>query len=225
MKPTFFTRGRLFALTCSVLAGLSGLAQGATFSVSPSTVSNLYSGNLSIQIGGLTNGETVLVERFLDPNGNGTIDAGEPLVQSFLLTDGQVTSIGGVRNANIPGDTDASANGQISASLSFANGPEFSQVSGSQIFRVSSPTGRFTAVQQSLSITQSALTQQITGTVSSGGSPLAHAWVAALVQVGTDQQLVSACTADGSGNYTLNVTNGTYEVIAFKPGYIGNFGT
>src|SRR5205807_933628 len=99
-----------------------------------------YSGTITLQIGGLANGETVLVERFDDVNSNGSIDSAEPLVQSFRVTDGQVTSIGGVRNGNVPGDNDLSSNGQITTTISFPAGPEFSRANIKQIFRVSSPT-------------------------------------------------------------------------------------
>ncbi len=225
MKLIFNSRGHLCALICGILAAFSGLAGAATIAVSPATVTNLYSGLLTIQITGLTNGETVLVERFLDPNGNGVLDAGEPRVQSFLVTDGQVVSIGGVRDFDIPGDNDMAANGQVTTTLSFASTPEFSRGSGRQVFRVSSPTGRFAAAQQIVTIAQPALPQQVTGTVTSSGAPLAYAWVAALVQVGTDQVLISATTADSSGNFSLAVTNGTYQILGFKPGYTGNFGT
>jgi hypothetical protein len=225
MKLTWFTPARFGAVSFGILLALGWGASAATFSVAPNFVSNLYSGSLTVQIGGLTNGETVLVERFLDPNTNGVIDAGEPLAQSFLLTDGQGVSIGGVRDPNIPGDNDLAANSQITATLDFANSAEFSRGSGSQIFRLSSPAARFATVQHSITITQSALPQKITGTVSSSGSPLPFAWVAALVQVGNDQQLVSGTTADATGKFTLKVSDGTYQVIGFKPGYTGNFGT
>jgi hypothetical protein len=225
MKPKIVSAGRLLALTSALLACFSLTAHAVSLSVTPTSVSNLYSGTLLIQISALTNGETVLVERFLDSNANGTIDAGEPQVQSFLLTDGQVTSMGGIRDNNIPGDEDLAANGQIVASLDFANSPEFSRGSGAQIFRISSPTGRFAAVQQPVTVTQSSLPRQISGTVSSGGSPVPYAWAAAFVQVGSDQRVVSAATADASGNFMLKVTNGTYQVLGFKPAYTGNFGT
>lgn len=214
--------GRFFAVIAGVLA-TAGLARAATFSINPTSVSNFYSGNITLQIGGLTNGETVLVQRFLDPNGNGIIDAGEPLVQSFSLTDGQVVSIGGVRNGNIPGDNDLSANGQITATFNFAYGAEFSRGSGKQVFRVSSPSSRFAPLQQTFAVTQSALPWQITGTLSSGGSPLSFAWAGVLLQVGTDNEFLAATTADASGNFAINVADGTYEVIGFKPGYVGNF--
>ena len=54
--------------------------------VSPSAISNTYSGQITNQVTGLTNGETVLVERFLDANTNGLVDAGELLVQGEPVT-------------------------------------------------------------------------------------------------------------------------------------------
>src|SRR5436190_23935402 len=132
-----------FSLAALLIVGLADVSQAATLSISPASISNFYSGNLTIQIGGLTNGETVLVERFLDLNTNGIIDSAEPLVQSFKLTDGQVTSVGGVRNGNIPGDNDLATNSQVTSSLNFGSGAEFTRGSGTQIFRLSSPTGRF----------------------------------------------------------------------------------
>ena len=213
------------SLGLAFLIGLAASGQAATLSITPASVSNLYSGVITVQIGGLTNGETVLIERFLDPNTNGVIDGSEPLVQSLKFTDGQVTSIGGVRNGNVPGDNDTVANGQITATMNFANGPEFTRGSGIQIFRLSSPTGRFSPTNQTLTVTQSFYPQQITGTVSSSGSPLAFAIVGVLVQIGTDNQFIAGTIADSSGNFSLNVSNGTYEVIGFKPGYLGNFGT
>jgi len=66
---------------------------------SPTSISNTYPGSVTLQISGLTNGETVLIERFLDANGNGTVDVGELLVQSFKVTDGQVTAFRAMRTA------------------------------------------------------------------------------------------------------------------------------
>jgi len=222
---TQLKRGVFCAITVGLVAGPPAASRAATFLLGPSTISNLYAGDLTLQIGGLTNGETVLVERFLDLNSNGTVDSGEPMVQSFCLTDGQVARIGGVRNPNVPGDNDLSVNGQITGTVNFPSGAEFTRGSGQQIFRVSSPSGRFAAAQQTLTVTQSVYVQQITGTVTSGGTPLPYAIAGLLVQVGTDNQFVSGTLCDGSGNFSINASNGTYQVIGFKAGYVGNFGT
>ncbi len=215
--------GRRLAICLFGLAAGWLQVQAATLSISPTSISALYQGNITLQIGGITSGDTVLVQRFLDLNGNGVVDAGEPLVQSFRVTDGQVTSIGGARDNDIPGDNDLTANGQITATVNFANGPEFSRASGSYIYRVSSPTLSFSPVQQSLTVTQASYPQQITGTVLSGGTPLTNAMVGLLIQVGNNSEFIAGTAADASGNFSLAVSNGTYVVAAFKAGYVGNF--
>src|ERR1035437_1846797 len=98
------------------------LPAAVTFTVTPSAVSNTYSGFITLQIGGLTNTEKVVIQKFLDLNTNGVIDASDWLVQQFNLTDGQPgMAIGGIVNSNVPGDTDTTA-GQITATLNFHNG-------------------------------------------------------------------------------------------------------
>ena len=98
-------------------------ARAVTFAVSPAAVSNTYPGTITLQISGLTNGETVVVQKYRDLNTNGVINGGDWLVQQFSLTDGQAGMvIGGVTNFNVPGDTDGTRNGQINATLNFQNG-------------------------------------------------------------------------------------------------------
>ena len=112
---TFFARlAVLFAMT-------GWLAQShavVTVSVTPTTVSNTYGGSITIQVTGLTNGETVLVQKFLDANGNGSIDTGETLWQQGKLTDAKAAvfhdGLTAVTNLNIPGDLDSTP-GQITA--------------------------------------------------------------------------------------------------------------
>src|SRR5674476_928893 len=82
-------RGRwLVAPASGLLVGHSALA-AVTFTITPSAVSNTYSGLITLSIGGLTNTETVVVQKFLDLNTNGVIDDGDLMVQQFNLTDGQ----------------------------------------------------------------------------------------------------------------------------------------
>lgn len=213
---------------CLFLAGgslLPTLSRGAALTVTPNTISNTYSGQITLQISGLTNGETVLVERFLDGNTNAVVDSGELLVQSFKVTDGQVVAFGGVRDTNVPGDDDGAANLQIQTGLSFASSPEFSRSAGPHLFRVSSPTGRFTPVVQALTVTQGAFPQRVTGQVTSGGPAVPGAFVALLVQVGDDVQFVAGAQADASGNYSLAGAPGTYVLFTAKSGFVADFGT
>ena len=87
-------------LLLAVAAGqqIAPTAQAAvTFSVTPATVSNTYNGVITLQVNGLTNTETVAVQKFIDLNTNGVIDDTDWLVQQFKLTDGQAGMvIGGV---------------------------------------------------------------------------------------------------------------------------------
>src|SRR5438552_16284414 len=89
LRPAFF----LVLFAASLWLSPSSRA-AAMLTVSPTSISNTYSGQITNQVTGLTNGETVLIERFLDANSNGTNDAGELLVQSFKVTDGQLTAFG-----------------------------------------------------------------------------------------------------------------------------------
>jgi len=61
-------------------------------------------------------------------------------VQSYPLTEGQVTRIGGVRNLSVPGDDDGLANGQIRSAFSFQAQSEINIACGRYVYRVS-PVG------------------------------------------------------------------------------------
>ncbi len=212
-----------FLLLCAAL--LKGIVSQAAvgLTLTPSTVSNTYSGPISLQITGLTNGETVLLERAIDANANGSVDAGELLVQSFRVTDGRVTSFGGVRDMNIAGDEDGTANGQINAVIYLSAAPEFGRGASSYTIRLSSPTSRFSSVTQPFTVTQTAYAQRITGTVTSGGAPVTNAAVALLIPVGDDIQFIAATFTDSAGNYSLNAAaGGGYLVLAAKPGYVSD---
>src|SRR5664280_2841589 len=89
----------------AVLLLCPSLAAAVSFTVTPSTISNTYSGNITLNITGLNTSETVVVQKFLDINDNGAIDASDWLVGQWQLTDGQSTVIGGVTNVNVPGDS------------------------------------------------------------------------------------------------------------------------
>src|SRR2546426_329092 len=101
------------------LVGTAGAVSGATLSITPSSTSNTYGGVLTLQIGGLTNGEQVVIERYLDLNTNGVEDAGEVLLDTFRIADGGVNTIGGVTNVNVPYDSNP-ASGAITTTLNLA---------------------------------------------------------------------------------------------------------
>src|SRR2546430_15534360 len=93
-------RGLFIVLLCANLwpAALSRAAVGLT--LNPPSVSNTYSGTITLQVTGLTSGETVVVQKFLDANTNGVIDGADLLMQQFNLTDGQASVIGEIGRAS-----------------------------------------------------------------------------------------------------------------------------
>ena len=222
-NPVFSRMYRVVICFCAVLS-LALSAGGAALTVTPASISNTYAGLITLKITGLNSGETVLVERFVDVNANGVIDANDWLFSSFLVSDGQVTSFGGVADINIPGDSD-SVSGQITTSLSFPNSPELSRVAGSELVRVSSPTSRFTPVVQPMTVTQFPYSQSITGQVTSGGSPVANAGVGLLVLAGGSAVFLEGTIADASGNYSLAAAPSNYVILPVKPGYVSSFGS
>src|SRR5690349_7421661 len=83
--------------------------RSATLSITPSVISNTYPGVIHLDIGGLTNGEPVIVRKWLDLNANGVIDSGEPLIDQFKMADGGAMVIGGVTNVSVPYDSNPAA--------------------------------------------------------------------------------------------------------------------
>jgi hypothetical protein len=187
-----------------------------TLSLSPSAVGNDYTGVITLNISGLTNGEAVKVQTYLDLNSNGVVDAGEPLIDAFNLTDGGVTTIGGITNINVPFDSNA-ATGEITATLSFA--PPLENVVGQKIYRIlSNPSGAFTPVTATFDVTNAALPQSISGIVYSNGiAPLANTIVVALTA--TNTSYVASTVANTAGQYYLTLPVGSYVLLAALPGY------
>jgi len=190
-----------------------------TFTVTPDAVSNTYQGVITLQVKGLTNTEAVVVQKFMDLNGNGVIDAGAWLVQQFQLTDGRAGMIiGGVVNSNVPGDTDATA-GQITAPLNFLNGGFNQNFAGKYLYKLSSPAGRFTPITNRFTVTTFPYAQKFTGKVLVSGAGTAVPNAVVILQNGTGVAVGSA-VADSSGGYTVPAPPGTYALAAFKGGYV-----
>jgi len=193
---------------------------GSTASTIEASLANL-SVPITVQVSGVPSGGTVRVNRFADLNGNLAIDAGEPLVQSFTVTDGAVTAYGGVTDPNIPGDADLTADGTINANFTLAQAAELARGAGNYIFRVVSPTGAFRSVDSSVfTITSPTLAYTVSGTVN-----VPYAQVALLQQGVNGEDFVSGAVADGSGNYTLPANAGSYMVMALAPGYVTDMAT
>jgi hypothetical protein len=218
----------LIPLVISTLLTAGNVCRAAVgLTISPSTVSNTYSGAITLQISSLTAGDTVVVQKFLDANTNGLVDAGDLPVQQFDLTDGQAGMvIGGVTNINVPGDTDTTA-GQITAVLNFRGGDFVQNTVGKYLFKIS---GNFTpAITNVFTVTNFPFGQQINGTVVSNSAAVSNAVIILFPPPrGGDHgpgTPVAGTVADNSGHYTIQAPPGTYVPLAFQSGYVANFGT
>ncbi len=202
-----------------LLAGV-GVNAAVTFSVSPAAITNDFTGVVTFTIGGLTSGKAVLLERFADFNGNSVVDSGDVLLRGFVVTDGQVPLIGGVRNPNVPGDDDGATNSQIRVDLPFPGlDPSIGAAAGSFVWRVSDPQSGFTAVTHTNTVAQKTYPQSVSGQLTSGGQPVANVVVALLVEDGPAPAIT---TTDASGNYTLYAPPGNYSVIPIKSGLVAD---
>lgn len=222
--PSLLQRGlRLLAFQLGLLL-CPTLPAAVGFTVTPSSVSNTYSGINTLQVTGLTSGESVVVQKFLDVNTNGVIDAADLLWQQFQLTDGQASVIGGVTNINVPGDTDVIP-GQITARVLFRNTDPVLNIIGKYSYKLSSPTGLFAPITNSFMITNAGYAQSLTGNVVSHGTNVPHAVVILfLPEPGSDGpgSTVGGTVANSTGSYSIQIPVGTYGAVAFKSNYLGN---
>jgi hypothetical protein len=215
MKSTTpsYLLGLISLVLCVALVPVARAAT-ATLGVLPSSTSNTYAGLITLQIGGLTNGEPVVVQSFLDANANGVVDPGELMVDTFAITDGGAALIGGKTNLNVPFDSNATG-GAITTTLFFGGGQLIDDFVGRHIFRVLSPSDRFTGVEATFTVTNAALSQSVTGQVFLAGSPATNAVVIALT--GVNGSYAGGTMADSAGRYSLKLPTNSYTLIASQP--------
>ncbi len=218
MKANYFCSWKFWVLVFPLALMRTPDAQSSpALTVSPSVISNTYPGNITLNITGLTNGETVTVQKWLDANANGSIDAGEPVMDVFKIADGGAMIIGGITNINVPFDSN-STTGAITTTLNFAPPQSVENVVGKFIFKLVSPTGNFSPVTATFTVTNSATAQSVSGFVYSNGvAPLPGALVVAIQQ--PNSSYAGATVADATGHYSLNLNAGTYALIGGDPGY------
>ena len=221
---------RNLLLATALFAGICPAALGAPgFTITPNVVSNTYAGTITLQITGLTSGDTVVVQKFLDANTNGIIDGGDMMVQQFNLTDGQAGMvIGTVTNNNVPGDTDGAVNGGITAKLNFSNGDFVQNLVGNYLYKFSSPVGHFTPQTNNFNVTNFPFAQKFTGNVVSNNSSttLSNAVIVLFPPPrpghnGLGQPL-GGTVANNAGAYSLMMPAGTYTLVAFETNYVFN---
>jgi hypothetical protein len=219
MKTSLFGSNSLFPLCVAAVLMLGAHpARGASFSVAPDTISSAYQGFVTLQSGALTNGETVLVEEFVDGNASGTIDGVDFLLQSFRVTDGQASVIGGATNINAPFDSNATT-GAITAQLNLGSF-QVNHLVGQYLFRLSSPTERFAAITNAFTITNAALGQSFTGNIKSSGTNVPFAGV--VVMAAPHGIGVGGALANSNGAFTVSLPPGVYQLLAFRSNFVAD---
>ncbi len=213
-------------LATALLLGCQDLRAASsppTFTATPATVSNSYTGFITLQISGLTNGEIVRIAKYLDGNTNSVVDASDMLVQNFSLTDGRAMTVGGATNINVPGDatlTDSS----ITARVNFFGGGFDQQIIGRYAYVLYSPAGHFTPLTNWFTVTNSAYAQSVTGTVRSSGTNVPYAVAMLFTPPTGDSGMnpVAGTVANSSGNFSLKAAPGTYLLWAFKSNFVAS---
>jgi len=208
------------------------LRAGVTATLTPAAVSNTYNGSILLVVSNLAGGDTVVVQKYLDLNQNGVVDAGDWLVQQYNLTDGQAGMvIGGVTNGNVPGDTDTTP-GQITAKLHFQGGDFMQNLVGQYLYVVSSPGGHFTPITNLFTVTNFPYGQQFTGIVYSNSTSTTVPGAVVLLfppprpgHSGPGGSPQAGVVADRSGSFTMAAPAGTYMPTAFigNGGYVANY--
>ncbi|HXC99820.1 MAG TPA: choice-of-anchor tandem repeat GloVer-containing protein, partial [Verrucomicrobiae bacterium] len=216
---------RSFFITLGIWAGIYQACSAATFTITPSAISNTYSGTITLQIGGLTDGQTVTVQKFLDTDRSNVVDSSALLVQQFQLTDGQASVFTNgattVTNFYVPGDTDGAANGSITAAL--YPGIDFQQEYVGTYLFVLYAGG--TPVTNSLVVTNFLFAQTIKGNVvsNSTATTLPYSVVTIVKGIGNNVTPIAGIVASNNGAFSITVPPGTYSVFGYKNGYVAPF--
>jgi hypothetical protein len=220
MKSRTLSSCILLSSVAACLLGVPKAQAAVTFSVTPSTISNTYTGPMTFDVGGLTNGESVVLQEFLDLNASGTIDTSDWLIQQCQLTDGFASKIGGIVNSNVPADI-TPTNGSITALLGFNNN-HVQSFAGKYLLKLSSPGGHFTAITNTLTVTNMPFAQGFTGTVKCSGTNVPGAAVLLFNGPAFESSLVAGGVADNTGNYAIKAPPGSYALVALKNNYLPN---
>jgi len=212
------TAGTLLPILAgTIIFSLAEARAAVSLSVDPSAITNDFQGKITLAISNVTPGGTVTVQRYADLNGNGIIDAGEPLVLSFKVTDGHVPLINGVRNFNVPGDEDGLTNGQIRVELFVPSVDVALPAALKSIFKVTDPAN--SSATQPFTVSQKLYPQGVRGQIraAANGMEVGHA-IVVLASQSTSSALVSE--TDTFGNYTFYCLAGAYVVQTLADGFI-----
>jgi hypothetical protein len=200
-------RSSLFATSIIHLALSLGAAE---LTITPQVITNNYIGPITMTVSDLSPGQTVRLRKFLDVNRNGTVDSEDILVENVFLTDGQVETIHGHRNWNVPGDEDGSTNGKIRTFLQRDEGSWHNRIAGRFIYQLTDLQRRFGPLAASLVIKPQIQPQGVQGRIIDiNGSPVPNA----LLLCDSYPHGVLGTVTDANGNYRFYTEPGDFRPL------------
>ena len=178
--------------------------------ISPARISENMSTDVWMSIVNLQHGGTLAVEQLVDLNRNGVAEEGEPVIQRFTLTDGEVDN-----NRNVPSDSDELVNGGVETRLPYQLVNDRLHAPAAYLFRV---TGDKSSTAAVFEVEEAGEMQAISGQVADAlGLPGRGAFVALTDNWGRGYG--HAVTND-VGQYWLQVeTPGEYRLVPMAEGY------
>ncbi|MCS7090804.1 MAG: hypothetical protein RMN51_09230 [Verrucomicrobiota bacterium] len=218
-------RFRLYVRCIALLLGAFGsgvppnpVSAAVQFTVNPASAPGNYAGVVEVTAQGLQPGETVLLRRWLDVQGNGVLETNQDLlVVELRITDNIVPVLAGVTNWSRPFDQDPGA-GIVRVLLNYYT-RYLDHAVGTHLWELSSPNGRFAPLFRTQVFTIAPMSQGVSGVVRSGGSAVSGAMVVAL-DVLHDVSLAGSALCDAFGRYELRLPPGLYILLAAKPGWV-----
>ncbi len=203
-------------------------ATGAiTVALSDRNLSDTYRGFVDLTVENLSLGQTILLERFLVDNPNGTINPEAILIDSRLITDGYLPYLGDEPNYNetldyveIEFEAVTERDGVIITYFPIRGGLE--SIPGEYVYRVSSPLGSFAPVGVQLTIDETSSDQAFEGRVMNGTTPVPGALVGILESLGASSHVRQVTRADQNGNYRIHAPfEDEFDLVAIAPGFVG----
>ena len=176
--------------------------------------------DLVVSVGGISSVGQVRIRVSIDLNSDGVRQPNEPVVESFLVTDGVVPQCGGVRNPHRPGDEDGIANGSVSCRIPWSLPTEFEALPLPYVVECEFPGHPETSSSAAFRILPRVQEQGVEGVVHdvTSGLPVASTVVVALQPEGL--QPVAAALTDGAGRYRLHCPPGGFWILPLKTGYV-----
>ena len=176
--------------------------------------------DLWVKVRGVTVSGGVRIRLAIDLNQDGRRQPDEPVIESFVVQEGVLPTVGGVRDPGQPGDEDGRVNGVVDCRIRWSVPTEFESLPLPYLVECEHPGASDSSVVLPLRTEDRTYSQGVEGVVvdSGTGFPISSA-VVVVVQPETLQP-ISAVLTDRFGRYRLACPSGGYWIFALRDGYV-----